>query len=162
MSQNSFVILKSDIRRELANVRRLADEAQEWRPRLAEWPDTVRVRTAGGILHDFYSGVERIFRTIATQIDDDLPGGPSWHIQLLQRMATDLETIRPAVLDPETARQLDEYLRFRHLFRNMYGFDLEWERCAGLLQDLPETYKRLEKQIHAFLDFLTQSTAAAE
>jgi hypothetical protein len=154
MSQSNFVILKSDIRRELDNVRRLVDEAEEWRPRLSEWPRTVRVRTAGGILHDFYSGVERIFRYIATQIDDDLPSGSSWHIQLLQRMATDLETVRPAVLDRETARQLDEYLRFRHLFRNMYGFDLEWERCNRLLTDIPGTYERLAAQINAFFRFL--------
>jgi hypothetical protein len=154
MSQNSFVILKSDIRRELDNVRRLVNEAEEWRPRLSDWPHTVRVRTAGGILHDFYSAAERIFRYIATEIDDDLPSGSSWHIQLLQRMATDLETIRPAVFDRATARQLDEYLRFRHLFRNMYGFDLEWERCNKLLVDLPETFARLEEQVTAFLEFL--------
>ena len=154
MSQNSFVILKSDIRRELDNVRRLVDEAEEWQPRLSDWPPTVRVRTAGGILHDFYSAAERIFRYIATEIDDDLPGGNSCHIQLLQRMATNLETIRPAVLDLATARQLDEYLRFRHLFRNMYGFDLEWERCNKLLVDLPETFARLEEQVTAFVEFL--------
>jgi hypothetical protein len=154
MSQNSFVILKSDIRRELDNVRRLVDEAQEWRPRLSDWPYTVRVRTAGGILHDFYSAVERMFRYIATEIDHDLPGGPSWHIQLLHRMATDLDTIRPAVLDRAAARQLDEYLRFRHLFRNMYGFDLDWERCNRLLINLPEILAVLEEQMTAFLGFL--------
>ena len=154
MSQNSFVILKSDIRRELENVRRLVDEAQEWRPRLSEWPHTVRVRTAGGILHDFYSAVERIFRYIATQIDDDVPSGSSWHVQLLQRMATDLETIRPAILDLASTRRLDEYLRFWHLFRNMYGFDLEWERCNKLLLDLPDTFAQLEGQVNAFLTFL--------
>jgi hypothetical protein len=157
MSQNSFVILKSDIRRELDNVRRLVDEAKEWRPRLSEWPHTVRVRTAGGILHDFYGAAERIFRYIAAEVDGDLPTGKSWHIQLLQRMATDLETIRPAVLDRTTARQLDEYLRFRHLFRNMYGFDLEWERCDKLLVDLPEIFARLEEQVTAFLEFLTSA-----
>ena len=111
MSQNSFVIPKSDIRRELDNVRRLADEAKEWRPRLEDWPYTVRVRTAGGILHDFYSAAERVFRHIANEIDGDLPSGSSWHIQLLQRMATDLETIRPAVIDSTSARQLGKYLR---------------------------------------------------
>lgn len=154
MSQNNFVILKSDIGRELDNLRRLVDEAEEWRPRLSEWPQTVRVRTAGGILHDFYSAVERIFRYIATQVDDDLPSGASWYIQLLQRMATDLETIRPAVLNRETARQFDEYLRFRHLFRNMYGFDLEWERCSKLLVEMPQAFARLQDQLDLFFHFL--------
>jgi hypothetical protein len=112
------------------------------------------VRTAGGIVHDFYSGIERIFRHIATQIDESLLSGPGWHIQLLQRMTTDLETVRPAVLDRTTARQLDEYLRFRHLFRHLYGFDLYWERCSRLLDDLPETFGRLENELGAFIRFL--------
>lgn len=154
MPHRRFAVLRADISRELDNVRRLVAEADEWAPRLAEWPDTVRVRTAGGILHDFYCGVERIFRHIATRIDEDLPSGGDWHVQLLQRMGTDIEMVRPAVLDREMIRQLDEYLRFRHLFRNMYGFDLEWERCQELLSDVPATFETLAQQLSLFDEFL--------
>lgn len=154
MPHRRFAVLRADISRELDNVRRLVAEADEWTPRLAEWPDTVRVRTAGGILHDFYCGAERIFRHIATRIDEDLPSGGDWHVQLLQRMGTDIEMVRPAVLDREMIRQLDEYLRFRHLFRNMYGFDLEWERCRELLNDVPATFETLAQQLSLFDEFL--------
>ncbi len=154
MPHRRFAVLRADISRELDNVRRLVAEADEWAPRLAEWPDTVRVRAAGGILHDFYCGVERIFRHIATRIDEDLPSGGDWHVQLLQRMGTDIEMVRPAVLDREMVRQLDEYLRFRHLFRNMYGFDLEWERCRELLNDVPATFEGLAQQLSLFDEFL--------
>ena len=51
-------------------------------------------------------------------------------------------------------RQLDEYLRFRHLFRNIYSFDLEWERCQALLRDLPAMFERLNQQIAVFDRFL--------
>jgi hypothetical protein len=129
-------------------------EAEEWQSQLADWPEAVRVRTAGGILHDFYSGVERIFRHIATRIDKDLHSGTDWHLQLLQRMATDVEAVRPAVIDRETARKLDEFLRFRHLFRNIYGFDLEWERCRELFSELPVVMAALEQQLAAFDEFL--------
>jgi hypothetical protein len=154
MPHRRFAVLRADISRELDNVRRLVAEADEWTPRLAEWPDTVRVRTAGGILHDFYCGLERIFRHIATRIDEDLPSGGDWHVQLLQRMGTDIEMVRPAVLDHEMIRQLDEYLRFRHLFRNMYGFDLEWDRCRELLNDVPATFETLAQQLSLFDEFL--------
>ncbi len=154
MPRHRFAVLRADLGRELDNVDRLAAEAAEWQPRLADWPEAVRKRTAGGILHDFYSGVERIFRHIATRVDEDLPSGPDWHVQLLQRMATDVEGMRPAVLDEETARQLDRYLRFRHLFRHSYGFDLEWERCRELLVDLPATYERLSERLAVFDEFL--------
>lgn len=152
--QRRFAVLRSEIRRELENVRRLATEAEEWQDKLGDWPDVIRVRTAGGILHDFYTGTERIFRLIALRVDEDLPDAPDWHIQLLQRMATAIEGIRPAVLQLETVRQLDEYLRFRHLFRNIYGFDLEWERCQELLVELPRTFTRLERDVEAFAGFL--------
>ena len=154
MPHHRFAVLRADISRELDNVRRLVAEADEWTPRLAEWPDTVRVRTAGGILHDFYCGVERIFRHIAARIDEDLPSGGDWHVQLLQRMGTDIEMVPPAVLDHEMVRQLDEYVRFRHLFRNMYGFDLEWERCRELLNDVPTTFETLAQQLSLFDEFL--------
>jgi hypothetical protein len=154
MTQPRFAVLRADISRELDSVRRLVAEAEEWQSQLADWPDVVRVRTAGGILHDFYCAVERIFRHIATRIDEDLPSGPDWHLQLLQRMATDIKAVRPAVLDRGTVRQLDEYLRFRHLFRNIYGFHLEWDRCRELLSELPVVWARLEQQLGAFDEFL--------
>ena len=154
MTQPRFAVLRADISRELESVRRLAAEAEAWQSQLADWPEVVRVRTTGGILHDFYCGVERIFRHIATRIDEDLPSGPDWHLQLLQRMATDIEAVRPAVLDLGTVRQLDEYLRFRHLFRNIYGFELEWERCRELFSELPIVLARLEQQFAAFDEFL--------
>jgi len=154
MPQHRFAVLRADLSRELDNVRRLAAEAAEWQPRLPDWPEAVRMRTAGGILHDFYSGIERIFRHIATRVDEDFPDGPDWHVQLLQRMAMNVETVRPAVLDEKTARQLDQYLRFRHLFRHSYGFDLEWERCRELLGDVPATYERLAERLAVFDEFL--------
>jgi hypothetical protein len=69
-------------------------------------------------------------------------------------MATDIETVRPAVLDHATTRQLDEYLRFRHLFCNIYGFELEWKRCRELLTDLPMIFERLDRQLAILDEFL--------
>ena len=135
-------------------MRRLEAEAREWSDKLDGWPDTSRVRTAGGILHDFYCGVERIFRLIATRLDQDLPVGPDWQVELLQRMGTGIDSVRPPVVNRETAQQLDEFLRFRHLFRNLYGFDLEWDRCHVFLQRLPTAFGQLLQRLAAFDRFL--------
>lgn len=88
MPQRRFAALRADLDLEVDNLRRLVAEADEWRPRLSDWPDTVRKRTAGGIVHDFYSGAERIFRYIAIRVDEDLPVGAHWHVHLLHRMTT--------------------------------------------------------------------------
>jgi hypothetical protein len=46
---------------------------------------------------------------------------------------------------------LNEYLRFRHVFRNAYSFDLDWRKMAPLVLRLEETFQRLEKVLDAFL-----------
>jgi len=69
---------------------------------------------------------KKIFSQIAIKIDQDLPAGEGWHIQLLKRMTIPIEGIRPQVIDEKLENDLEEYLRFRHLFRNIYGFELKW------------------------------------
>lgn len=148
-----FAALKADIERELRNLERLTQEMDEV---LTEIPEAtvIAVRAAGSILHDFYTGAEKIFRRIAIKIDRDLPEGEEWHIQLLQRMAVPVEGIRPKVIDEDLESNLEESLRFRHLFRNIYGFELKWERCQPLVQRLEETFADLAGQIRKFEDFL--------
>ena len=38
-------------------------------------PDEYQILSIGGLLHNFYSGVERIFERIAARLDGDVPGG---------------------------------------------------------------------------------------
>ena len=51
-------------------------------------------------LHGFYSGLERIFEIIATNIDAKKPNGENWHQQLLDQMAEEIPSVRPAVISP--------------------------------------------------------------
>jgi len=69
-------------------------------------------------------------------------------------MASNIDTVRAAVLDHEAARQLAEYLRFHHLFSNISGFDLEWECCRDLLKSPPAMFETLAQQLAAFDEFL--------
>ena len=150
---DKFAALKADIDRELQNLERLTLELNTVLTATSE-NTAVRVRAAGSVIHDFYTGVEKIFRRIATRVDHDLPTGEDWHVQLLQRMTVPLEGIRPQVIDEPLERNLEEYLRFRHLFRNVYGFALRWERCQRLAERLHETFADLKEQSDDFKDFL--------
>lgn len=69
-------------------------------------------------------------------------------------MAAPLEDRRPAVITEELKERLGEYLRFRHLFRYLYGFELRWARCQELLSDLPEIKAEFQRQLQQFLAFL--------
>ena len=64
-------------------------------------------------LHDFYSGLERLFERIASEIDGAVPESGSWHRELLTQMTIPVTDVRPIVLTREAALYLDEYLRLR-------------------------------------------------
>jgi len=113
-------------------------------------------------LHGFYSGVERIFEGVAREMDGGLPGGPTWHHDLLTQMTLDADKIRPAVIQSHTAAALSEYLRFRHLVRNLYTWSFEEEKLAALIAQLPETKANLESDLAAFGRFLEAASLADE
>lgn len=114
----------------------------------------METRAAGSILHDFYSGIEKIFRRIAAKIDRDIPSDEDWHTELLIRMSMSIDNIRPPVISVGLKEQLGEYLRFRHLFRNIYGFELKWERCKTLGIMMMEILKTFTEEIRKFLGFI--------
>lgn len=93
-----FAALKAEIDYELHNLKQLSKELDDILSATEEG-SIARTRAVGSLLHDFYSGAEKIFRQIAVKIDQDLPTGEGWHIQLLKRMAMSIEGIRPQVID---------------------------------------------------------------
>lgn len=114
-------------------------------------------RTAGSILHDFYTGIEKIFREIAIKIDEGLPKGDNWHIELLKSMATPNEK-RDAVISQELMEKLKQYLGFRHLFRNIYGMELEWDKLKILLTKIREdVWKRFKVETNLFVKWLKET-----
>ncbi len=79
--------------------------------------------------------------------------------QLLERMSQDREG-RPAVLTRATAGRLREFLGFRHIVRNLYGFELEPERIAALVENYPAVWSNVRNEVATFVDWL--SVLAAE
>jgi len=69
-------------------------------------------------------------------------------------MAIPIEGIRPQVIDDELKTELEEYLRFRHLFRNIYGFELKWDKCQPLAEKLNVVFSDFKEQINKFKTFL--------
>ncbi len=94
-------------------------------------------------------GVENIFKRIAQGIDQGLPEGPSWHKDLADSMAVP-NNHRPAVISEELLAQLKRYLFFRHAFRNLYTFDLEWEKVKPLVANCKTVLDKFQKEIRAF------------
>lgn len=62
--------------------------------------------------------------------------------------------MRPAVLSKRTCDALDEYLRFRHVVRNIYAFEFDPERLGQLVQGLDAVFERVRRELEAFGGFL--------
>jgi hypothetical protein len=105
-------------------------------------------------LHNFYTGYERIFQKIADDINGGIPYSIDWHKRLLRSMSLEIEEIRPSVISKETVKVLEEYLAFRHVVRNIYGFEIDSERLHRLIEKLYGVHERFRKELNAFLNFL--------
>ena len=155
------------MRLEEALVRRLAAEIEaelagldELERELANAPrqdDSYSLRARGSILHDFYGGVERVFVRIASELNGGVPRAEQWHRELVRNMTLEIPEVRPAVLDPALAEALGAYLRFRHLFRDVYGSVIEAERLHPLEERLPATLAAFRERIRAFLSWMLGS-----
>ena len=92
MSENPIESMKQRIADELQALELVAAQLQQLLAQIPEPPTFVELRATASILHDFYSGIERIFERIAVTLDGGLPEGERWHQSLLQQMEEYTET----------------------------------------------------------------------
>jgi len=114
--------------------------------------DEFMLRAVVSVVLDYYTALENIFKEVAKNIDGRLPAGPDWHKDLLTQVGLNLPGLRPPLLSGETFAEVDELRRFRHLARNIYGFNLKPERVISLLEKLPELDKKIESELSCFLE----------
>ena len=112
------------------------------------------VESAALRLHNLYTGCERIFRRVAGDVNGTFPESEDWHKRLLSQMALDVEEYRPAVISAETCTDLAELLGFRHVVRNVYGFELKPARVEQLIALAVSVLPRFTGEVRGFLGFL--------
>jgi hypothetical protein len=148
-----FLVLERNIQNDLEAIAGLYEALGS--PDLKEDEAQETLIVAAYRLHSLYTAFENIFRNIAASFENHLDKA-GWHRQLLQRMRLDLTPLRPAVIDAEAYDRLDEMLRFRHVFRTMYGLDLDPLRLRVVLRKTLELRPLYRAQIEKFLQFLRE------
>jgi len=148
---NNVKVLEQAIKDELTKLRYLEKEKNDL---LKKKPSNYILRAGGSILHDFYTGIEKIFEDIAKEVDRRVPTGEGWHSELLHQMSLDIPGLRPPVISHKNEKRLREYLGFRHLFRKRYGFELDWSKMKRLLIRMPDIICLLEEEIESFLKLI--------
>jgi len=140
----------SGIEKELENLAELQGEMQ----RIKSEKEIVFQRSKGSILHDFYNCCERVFKKIALEVNSGYEESEKWHKNLLYQMTIPVQGVRPRVISDELAADLDEFLAFRHLFRNIYGFELKGDRIDYLVGKFERVAEKFRREVQNFLIYL--------
>ena len=159
MPENKIDRLRSLIESELSILNEIIQQIKEFLDYASEHvPDMMVKRSTGSCLHDFYNCIEMMFERIAVTFDGGTPEGKEWHKLLLDQMEVDTPN-RLAVINHELALELFEYLSFRHLFRHLYGGDLDWKKLYKLAIGVSDILNMFKEQIACFLNKIQEIKA---
>lgn len=116
------------------------------------------VMAVAAYLHHVYTGIEAIFERISKAFDGGQDLGGDYHRELLRSMKLEIPDARPAVITKEMWSELDEFRRFRHMFRHAYGAELRWRNVEALASKTGAIRISLTYQIENFIKFLEDMT----
>ena len=152
----SYLVLGGRIRAELSDLERLVSRAEQAIQAAQKRRQDMEfyIDSAALNLHDVYAGLEHLFRQIASTVDGNVPSSSEWHRDLLDQMGLDLPSLRPPVLSVQVIHALEEYLRFRHVVRNVYTYLLDAERIGRLVRQLRPVFEQAKQELFIFAEFL--------
>ena len=157
MTSKEIKVIYARINEELENIATLMDEINQKKlfgDSNGLINDSFFLRGIGSILHDFYVTVENTLKIICSEVEEKLPECSNWHVLLLKQASYEIPEVRPAIISKVTMDKLDKYRAFRHVFRNVYGYNLDAERIKELLLELTETVDLFTEDIKNFMKLL--------
>jgi hypothetical protein len=116
-------------------------------------PDIYQRVVVGFYLHNFYSACENIFLNIAKTFENNIEP-ETWHKSILKRMKLEIEGIRPRVISESLYKVLDDFRSFRHVFRHVYSFELDWEKERIVAGKFEQAISEIQKEMAEFISFL--------
>ena len=170
MPENRYLALKARLEDELIGLERIVRGLDAALERAGAEPDEFATRALASYVDDFYKGCERICERVAVTLDGGpsaslrtgLPRGERWHQALLGQMGESGGGGRPPVFGGSLLLELDEYRRFRHRVRHIYGYELETQRVLALARGVKPVLARVRKALEVFGQWLEgQATNAS-
>lgn len=101
----------------------------------------LEIAGVAALLHNFYNGIESVLKQVFQSKSFPIPGGESWHRDLLLT-AAEKEIISSLLVDG-----LKRYLAFRHYFSHAYALELYPERLKPLVRDAVILFDQFKREI---------------
>jgi len=151
-----YILLKNEIVDELFNLERIVTKVIKSFNHYenSELDRDVYIDSVAINLHSFYSGVEKTLESIANKVDHYLPSGSSWHKELLTQMNTPIDNVRPVVVSSKLKQDLQTFLDFRHVVRNLYTYNFDPDKVRLLVLTIEDVFDRLKNELADFEAFL--------
>jgi predicted nucleotidyltransferase len=156
MPESPYLALKVRLNDELIGLERIAEGLKMALERAGQASDEFAMRALASYVDDFYKGCERLCERVGVALDGGLPQGERWHQVLLGQMGEPGGHGRPPLFRGSLLLELDEYRRFRHRIRHIYGYELEAERVLTLGQGVESLLERVKTSVAAFSGWLDE------
>ena len=154
-AENPRAALSSRLTAEIAALEPITSGLAEGLSRAGEQPDQFATRALASYVDDFYSGIERICERVAVTLDGTLLTDEQWHRTLLYQMGQS-RADRPPLFSQNLLSDTDEYRRFRHRLRHIYGHELEPARVIALAQKAISLSEDIRQAVTAFCTWLEE------
>jgi hypothetical protein len=119
--------------------------------RIKDGMSEVNTAALATYLMNFYNGIENIMKRCAKEYYKGMPKGDDWHKRLLQQSCLYNKNKVP-LFDKNTVDKLYNYLAFRHFFIHGYGFKLERNKMASLIDNIDGLWQEIKNQLAEFIE----------
>jgi len=99
-------------------------------------------------IHSFYTGIEKIGLLYFESIKN-IPRDNQWHKALLNKMFSENHN-NIGLIRQGLRENIENYLAFRHLVRNLYCTDLKWDKMKILVENLEDTWEMIKSDFEHF------------
>lgn len=156
--REKILILKSEILKDQGKLSSLFNKFEKAYNGFLERGEYSKLIESSFYVNQIYSSFERIFKNIAKSFENNIEQD-LWHKSLLERMALDIEGIRPRVVSEETIKYLDELRAFRHFFRHAYDIDIDKDKFKIIAHKTNLLRSSFKMDFKKFLKFMGELIA---
>lgn len=103
--------------------------------------DEIELRAAASALHATYNGIERLLTIALRHKGINPPEGSAYHQELLNKAESSV------IVPKELKDRLRNLMGFRHFYRHAYGFMIQADMIAPLLEDVGSTVEALRNHL---------------